>query len=52
VRSGSRFAIRLRYLDRYMDLVQEQFAEINSQKHLYLIVKQFVDLVGNLVKQA
>jgi hypothetical protein len=37
--------------NRYTDLVQEQFAE-NSQKHLYLIEMQFVDLLRNFMKQA
>jgi hypothetical protein len=37
--------------NRYTDLVQEQFSE-NSQKHLYLNVMQFVNLLGNLEKQA
>jgi hypothetical protein len=37
--------------NRYTDLVQEQFAK-NSQKHLYLIAVQFLDLLRNFVKQA
>jgi hypothetical protein len=36
---------------RYTDIVKKQFAK-NSQKPLYLITIQFVDLLRNFVKQA
>jgi hypothetical protein len=36
---------------RYTDLVQERFVK-NSQKHLYFIAMQFVDLFRNFVKPA
>ena len=34
---------------RYTDLVQEKFLLKNSQKYLYLIAMQFVDLLRNFV---
>jgi hypothetical protein len=37
--------------DGYADLVQEQFALKKSQKHLYLVAMQFVDLLRSFVKQ-
>jgi hypothetical protein len=37
--------------NRYTNLVQEQLLK-NSQKHLYLITLQFVDLLRHFMKQA